>query len=163
MEYAINRLERLKIDAEKAISQIQDDQALHFVLDEKSNSISILIRHLVGNMKSRWTDFFTSDGEKPTRNRPMEFDRNEKNSRLELLQMWDEGWNVVLSTVKSIQPNQLLDKITIRDQPHTILEAILRQISHYSEHVGQILFLAKHLEHKDWKWVSIAPDYIYNA
>ncbi|MDH5404677.1 MAG: DUF1572 domain-containing protein, partial [Candidatus Heimdallarchaeota archaeon] len=121
MEYAINRLERLKIDAEKAISQIQDDQALHFVLDEKSNSISILIRHLVGNMKSRWTDFFTSDGEKPTRNRPMEFDRNEKNSRLELLQMWDEGWNVVLSTVKSIQPNQLLDKITIRDQPHTIL------------------------------------------
>jgi hypothetical protein len=140
--------------AEGAIAQLNDQQ-LHEQIDAESNSVAIVMRHLVGNMRSRFTDFLTSDGEKPDRNRDGEFDERLRPSREELMKAWEAGWEIVFSAVESLKPEDLLKTVTIRREPHTVLQAINRQVAHYAYHVGQIVFIGKHLKGVEWKSLSI--------
>jgi Protein of unknown function (DUF1572) len=139
---------------EGAMSQLRDAE-LFVTIDPESNSVAILVKHLAGNMRSRFTDFLTSDGEKPNRNRDQEFEITPDTSRAEVMRWWEEGWERVFSTIASLKPDDLLRTVTIRGEPHTVLQAINRQLAHYSAHVAQIVFLAKHLRSSEWKTLSI--------
>jgi hypothetical protein len=139
--------------AEKAFEQLSEID-FHITLDEESNSIAIIIQHLSGNMNSRFTDFLTTDGEKPDRNRDAEFEEKPV-SRQKLLEKWEAGWQVVFTTLDSLKEDDLLKTVYIRNEPHSVIEALNRQVSHYGYHVGQIVFLAKHLRYKGWKSLSI--------
>lgn len=139
---------------EGAMTQLKDEE-LFVTLDPESNSVAILVKHLAGNMKSRFTDFLTTDGEKPNRNRDQEFEITPNTTRGEIMRWWEEGWERVFSTVASLKPEDLLRTVTIRGEPHTVLQAINRQLAHYSAHVSQIIFLAKHLRSSAWKTLSI--------
>ncbi|UCE13748.1 MAG: DUF1572 family protein [Candidatus Heimdallarchaeota archaeon] len=155
LEYAIKRFQKLKTKAEKAFNQIKNDDDLFLLLDDKSNSIAILIRHLAGNMRSRWTDFLTTDGEKPDRNRPSEFDRTTKVTKDELIKVWEAGWKCVFDSVSALTPSDLMKDVYIRKKSYSVLEAIGWQLSHYSAHIGQIIFLAKHIEAESWEWSDV--------
>jgi hypothetical protein len=139
--------------AEAAMGQLTDEQ-LQCVLDAESNSVSIIVKHMAGNMRSRWTDFLTSDGEKPTRNRDMEFEEPPA-TRAELLQLWEEGWECLLHALAGLTDADLGRTITIRGEAHSVMQAINRQVAHYSYHCGQIVFLAKHLSSDKWKCLSV--------
>jgi hypothetical protein len=140
--------------AERAFAQLTDEQ--FFVqLDEESNSIGVIIKHMAGNMLSRWTDFLTTDGEKPTRNRDEEFVLTPDATRDQLLSRWEEGWRAVFSALEPLRPEDVERKILIRGEEHTVLEAITRQLTHYAYHTGQIVFLAKHFRSSDWKSLSV--------
>jgi len=139
--------------AEKAMEQIHEDQ-LFVTYNENSNSIAVIVKHLAGNMLSRWTDFFTTDGEKEWRNRDAEFE-NDFNSKEELIAFWNKGWDVFLTTLQSLQPDDLTKIIYIRNQGHTVVDAINRQLAHYPYHVGQIVFYAKLLKETEWNSLSI--------
>lgn len=139
---------------EGAMSQLKDEE-LFVTIDAESNSVAILVKHLAGNMRSRFTDFLTTDGEKPNRNRDQEFEITPNTSRADVMRWWEEGWERVFSTIASLKPDDLLRTVTIRGEPHTVLQAINRQLAHYSAHVAQIVFLAKHLRSSDWKTLSI--------
>ena len=138
---------------EKAISQI-DDKELSWLANEDSNSIVMIVKHLWGNMISRWTDFLTTDGEKPWRQRDAEFENDEWN-RETLLKKWQDGWNCLFAALDSITDNDLEKIIYIRNEGHTILEAINRQIAHYSYHVGQIVYISKLRIKDEWHSLSI--------
>jgi uncharacterized damage-inducible protein DinB len=139
--------------AERAMEQLSDDQLLT-VLDEESNSIAIIIKHMAGNMLSRWTDLLTSDGEKPGRDRDAEFS-DPPATREALLKLWEEGWRCVLGTMESLSETDLGRTVTIRGEAHSVMQAINRQVAHYSYHCGQIVFLAKHLAHDRWQVLSV--------
>ena len=139
--------------AEGAMEQI-DDQQLFAELDEEMNSIALIVKHLAGNMRSRWTDFLTSDGEKPDRNRDSEF-VEPPTSRSELMRLWNEGWDKVFQAIEPLSDSDLERKIFIRGEPHSVMQAINRQVAHYSYHCGQIVFLAKHLKASEWKSLSV--------
>jgi uncharacterized damage-inducible protein DinB len=139
--------------AERAMEQVSDDQ-LFETLDEEMNSIAIVAKHMAGNMRSRWTDFLTTDGEKPDRNRDSEFVAPAK-SRAELMKIWNESWQFVFSAIEPLSDGDLARKVNIRHEPHSVMQAINRQIAHYSYHVGQIVFLAKHFNAKGWKSLSV--------
>lgn len=145
--------EYYKLLGEKTIEQLTDEQ-LHFQFNEEGNSISIIVNHLWGNMLSRWTDFIITDGEKEWRNRDSEFE-NKITSRQELLEKWVEGWDCLFNALNSITDLDLMKEIYIRNQNHTILEAKNRQLAHYSYHIGQIVFIGKTLNTKNWKSLSI--------
>ena len=149
------QLRRLKELGEKAFGQLSDEARFHAVLDEESNSIAVLIRHLSGNMISRWTDFLTTDGEKANRQRDTEFARDVEMTPDQLREAWNKGWECLFEALAAIAPADLQKSISIRGVEHSVLEAIQRSLVHYSEHVGQIVFLAKHLEAKEWKPLSI--------
>ena len=140
--------------AEKAIEQVADDE-LHVALDPESNSIAVIVKHITGNMRSRWRDFLTSDGEKPDRHRDTEFEMPEKISRAQLMKLWDEGWKCVFDALEPLTDDDLTKTIYIRSEPHSVMQAINRQIGHYAGHIGQIVFLAKHFRSKEWKTLSI--------
>jgi len=140
--------------AEGAIAQLSDEQ-LHVQVDAEANSVATVMRHLTGNMRSRFTDFLTSDGEKPDRDRDGEFDERVRPSRQQLMETWEAGWEIVFEALASLQPDDLLRTVTIRKEPHTVLQAINRQVAHYAYHVGQIVFVAKHLRGAEWKSLSI--------
>ena len=158
LDYVMKRFQYLKTKAEKAFNQVENEDNLFLMLDEESNSIAIIIKHLVGNMKSRWTDFLTTDGEKPNRNRPSEFDRTFKVTKDELVEIWEDGWNCVFNTISNLTPNDLQKEVYIRNKMYSVLEAIEWQLSHYSQHIGQIIFLAKHIESKSWKCLTIPEE-----
>jgi hypothetical protein len=139
--------------AERAMEQVTDDQ-LFATLDEEMNSIGIIVKHMTGNMRSRWTDFLTSDGEKPDRNRDTEF-VDPPATREELLKRWNEGWDSVFHALDPLTDSDLERKVTIRGEPHSVMQAINRQIAHYAYHCGQIVFLAKHFKASDWKSLSV--------
>ncbi|HXY04784.1 MAG TPA: DUF1572 family protein [Terriglobales bacterium] len=139
---------------EGAMSQLKDEE-LFMTLDPESNSVAILVKHLAGNMRSRFTDFLTSDGEKPNRNRDQEFEITTDTTRTDVLHWWEEGWERVFSAVAGLKPEDLLRTVTIRSEPHTVLQAINRQLAHYSAHVAQMIFLAKHLRSSEWKSLSV--------
>ena len=139
--------------AEGAMEQVSDEQ-LFATLDEEMNSIAIIAKHMAGNMRSRWTEFLTSDGEKRNRNRDSEF-VDPAGTRVELMKMWNEGWDRVFSALEPLSDSDLERKVTIRGEPHSVMQAINRQIAHYSYHVGQIVFLAKHMKASDWKSLSV--------
>ena len=138
---------------EKAMKQLEPEQ-LFISVNEDTNSIATIIKHLSGNMLSRWTDFLTTDGEKEWRNRDGEFDDSIK-TKEELLVTWDKGWNCFFNTINDLKPEQLSTIIYIRNEGHTVMEAINRQLAHYPYHVGQIVFYAKMLKKSEWNSLSI--------
>jgi len=140
---------------DRAIAQCPDE-GLFAMLDAESNSVAIVVKHMAGNMRSRWTDFLTSDGEKPDRNRDSEFEAP-PTTRAELMEMWEHGWKLLFGALEPLSDADLTRTITIRAEPHSVMQAINRQIAHYSYHIGQILFLAKHLSVKSTgKWDSLS-------
>ncbi|MGC2890928.1 MAG: DUF1572 domain-containing protein [Candidatus Acidiferrum sp.] len=140
---------------ERAMAQCPDE-ALFLTLDAESNSIAIIVKHMAGNMRSRWRDFLTTDGEKPDRHRDTEFE-NAPTTRAELNEMWERGWKYVFDALEPLTEADLIRTVTIRSEPHSVMQAINRQIAHYAHHVGQILFLAKHLTFtKTGKWESLS-------
>lgn len=147
------QLRKLKAQADKAIAQIKD-QDLFTLIDPDANSIAIIMKHLSGNMRSRWTDFLTSDGEKPDRNRDSEFEV-ESDTPARLREQWDRAWTLVLDTIASLQPEDLDKTVYVRGEAHSAIEAINRQLTHYAAHVGQIVLLAKHFAGAEWKTLSI--------
>jgi Protein of unknown function (DUF1572) len=148
------QLRKLKAQAEKAIEQIDESQ-FFALLDEDANSIALIMKHVAGNMRSRWTNFLTTDGEKPDRNRDSEFEQVRGDTRETIVARWNAGWEVLFDAVSSLQPNDLGKTVTIRNEPHTVVQAINRQVSHYSAHVGQIVLLAKHFAGPNWNTLSI--------
>ncbi len=151
---SIKSFHGLKSNAEKAIAQLADSE-LHFLPDAESNSIVIIMKHLSGNMLSRFTDFLTTDGEKPDRNRDGEFE-DDFTSREDLMNFWNKGWSCLFDSLDKLSEEDLLKIIYIRKEPHTVLRAIQRQLAHYAYHVGQIVFLAKQIKSSDFKTLSIA-------
>jgi hypothetical protein len=147
-------LRKVKKLAEKAIDQLNDEQ-LWIRLDPEANSVAVLMRHLAGNMRSRWTNFRTSDGEKPDRQRDQEFE-DIALSRAELIAEWEDGWQRVFGALEPLTDADLQDTVYVREEPHSIVQAIVRQIVHYSGHAYQILFVAKHLKGDGWHTPSIA-------
>jgi Protein of unknown function (DUF1572) len=138
---------------ESAIAQVADDQ-LTMVLDPEMNSIALIVKHMAGNMRSRWTDFLVTDGEKPDRNRDSEF-LEPPSTRGEVMRLWDDGWKRVFDALEPLSDADLSRTVTIRGEPHSVMQAINRQIAHYATHIGQIVFLAKHLQHANWKSLSV--------
>ena len=147
------QFEYYKSLGDKTFEQLPDD-ALFWQYNEESNSIAIIVKHLWGNMLSRWTDFLTTDGEKDNRNRDSEFE-NDIKSRAELLQKWNAGWTCLFSTLNDLTEDDLDKTIYIRNQGHTVLEAINRQLAHYPYHVGQIVLIGKMIVNNNWKSLSI--------
>jgi Protein of unknown function (DUF1572) len=140
--------------AEKALDQLQENE--YFItIDEESNSVAVIMKHLAGNMMSRWTEFLTTDGEKPDRHRDMEFVIEPETSKSEVMEYWERGWQRTFETMEALQPEDLLRTVMIRGEAHTVVQAINRQLAHYPYHIGQIVFLAKHFRSSGWKSLSI--------
>jgi hypothetical protein len=138
---------------EKAIAQCPDE-GLFTTLDAESNSIAIIVKHLAGNMRSRWRDFLTSDGEKPDRLRDTEFEEPPK-TQAELMELWERGWKHVFDALEPLTDSDLSRTVTIRTEPHSVMQAINRQVAHYSYHVGQIVYLARHFAGDKWQSLSV--------
>jgi hypothetical protein len=153
MDVARDEMQKIKNLSDKAIAQLDDGQ-LWEKLDPEANSVAVLMRHMAGNMRSRWTDFLTSDGEKPDRHRDQEFD-DAIRDRAALLAEWEDGWQRVFAALAPLTDADLQRVVVIREEPHSVIRAITRQISHYAGHAYQILLLAKHLKGAGWKTLSI--------
>jgi hypothetical protein len=138
---------------ERALVQCPDD-GLFAALDEESNCIAIIVKHMAGNMRSRWKDFLTTDGEKPDRNRDTEFEAPPK-TRAELMELWESGWKYLFDALEPLSDEDVTRTVTVRAEPHSVMQAINRQIAHYSYHVGQITFLAKHFAAQSGQWTAV--------
>ncbi len=156
LESSIKLFQYYKTLGEKAIAQVPD-AALFWQANADSNSIVMIVKHLSGNMLSRWTDFLTTDGEKDSRNRDAEFE-NDIATRQEVLGLWERGWACLFNALENLKPSDLEKIIYIRNQGHTVLEAINRQLAHYPHHVGQIVFIAKMKTEHAWQTLSIAKN-----
>jgi hypothetical protein len=154
LEEARRQLNGYKRLGEGAINQLTGEE-FFVTLDPESNSVALIVKHIAGNMRSRFTDFLTTDGEKPNRNRDQEFEMNSGTTQADVMRWWNEGWGVVFGAMDSLTPEDLMRTVTIRGEPHTVLQAINRQIAHYAHHIGQIVFLAKHFRSSEWKTLSI--------
>ena len=154
LEDAVVQFQTLKKMADRAIAQVDDEQ-FFTVLDPESNSIAIIVKHIAGNQRSRWTEFLNSDGEKPDRNRDAEFETDNKATREDLLRRWEEGWACLWEAVRPLEPRDLMRTVKIRGEDYTVLMAINRQLTHYAAHIGQIVFLAKHFRSGEWRTLSI--------
>ncbi len=139
---------------EKAMAQIEP-AGFFQTPDEESNSIAVIVKHLAGNMRSRWTDFLTTDGEKPNRNRDAEFELASSTTVADVHRWWDDGWRCLFAAVEPLRPADLLRTVTIRGEPHSVLAAINRQTAHYAYHIGQIVYLARHVGGERWQTLSI--------
>ncbi len=153
LDDAMLQLNKYKRLVESAIGQITDDQLFENV-DSENNSIAIIMKHMAGNMVSRWTDFLTTDGEK-NRERDLEFEREESDTRDSLINRWNSAWDITLNTISGLKEDDLEKTVYIREEPHLVLEAVNRQLTHYAYHVGQIVFLARHFAGNSWKSLSI--------
>lgn len=154
LEDSIKSFRAYKKLAEKALDQLSEDE-LFVTLDEEANSIAVMMKHMAGNMLSRWTDFLTTDGEKPDRNRDMEFVIQPGTTREDVVAYWERGWQAVIDALEPLSPDDLGRKVMIRDVEHTVVQAINRQLMHYAYHIGQMVFLAKHFRSAEWKSLSI--------
>ena len=154
LEEAARQFRGHKRLTEGAIAQLKDEE-LFVALDPEANSIAIIVKHLAGNMRSRFTDFLTTDGEKPDRHRDQEFELTANSTRADVMRWWEGGWACVFSAIESLQPEDLTHTVLIREEPHSVLQAINRQIAHYAYHCGQIVFLAKHFRSNEWKSLSV--------
>ena len=153
-EDAIKSMRASKKLAEKAIAQLKEEE-FFVTLDEEANSVAVVMKHMAGNMISRWTDFLTSDGEKPDRNRDMEFVIEAQTRKDDVLAYWERGWKCVFDALEPLTPADFEKTVLIRGEKHTIVEAINRQLMHYAYHIGQIVFLAKHFRSAEWNSLSI--------
>lgn len=140
--------------AESAMAQLKDDE-FFVMLDSESNSVAVIVKHLAGNMRSRFVEFLTSDGEKPDRHRDQEFEIGLATTRNEVMRWWDAGWGHLFTALEALTPDDVMKAVTIRGEPHTVLQALNRQLAHYAYHIGQIVFLAKHLRAEEWKTLSV--------
>ncbi|MFJ7736370.1 DUF1572 family protein [Lysinibacillus sp. NPDC097287] len=147
------RFQAVKELGDKTIAQLEHEQ-LHWSYNEDSNSIAVIVKHMSGNMVSRWTDFLTTDGEKQTRDRDDEF-YDSLTSKEELVQVWEDGWQVFFDTLKGLTEEDLLKVVKIRGAQHTVVEAIERQMAHYAMHVGQIVYIGKQIKGEEWETLSI--------
>ncbi len=151
---ALQTFRDYKTLAERAHAQISDEDFFK-TIDPESNSIAVNMKHMAGNMLSRWTDFLTTDGEKPERNRDMEFVMLPKTTKDDMIAYWEQGWKSVFDAVEPLKPEDLMRTIRIRGQDHTVIQAINRQLAHYAYHVGQIVYLAKHFKSTEWQSLSV--------
>jgi hypothetical protein len=140
--------------ADNSLAQV-DDRAFFYLPDPESNSIAVLVKHIAGNLRSRWTDFLTTDGEKPDRDRDREFVLTPADTREDLMRRWEASFETVLTTLRNLKPEDVSRTVYIRNEPHTVLQAMLRSVTHVAHHIGQIVFLAKHLRGADWNTLSI--------
>lgn len=153
LEGTIKQFEYYKSLGDKAMAQVSEEQ-LFWAPNAESNSIAVIVQHIAGNMLSRWTDFLTSDGEKEWRNREAEFDHIITN-KSELIRIWEQGWEVFFNAIKPLTENDLERIVYIRNQGHTVTEAIQRQLAHYPYHIGQMIYLAKMMANENWQSLSI--------
>jgi hypothetical protein len=153
LEDTLPLLRFYKRNAERAMEQVADEH-LFIALGEESNSIAIIVKHMVGNMRSRWIDFLTSDGEKPNRNRDSEF-VDPPATRAALIALWEEGWACMFAALEPLHEDDLSRQVTIRAEAHSVLQAINRQLAHYPYHVGQIVLLAKYFAGDQWKALTV--------
>lgn len=151
---SIAEFRRLKTRAEKALAQVDDAQFFH-AIDPETNSLAVNVKHMAGNLRSRWTNFLTSDGEKPDRNRDSEFLIEEGDTRAALMERWEANWAVLFAALEPLTPADLERTVLIRLEPHTVVQAIVRQLTHYSYHVGQMVQLAKHQRGAAWTTLSV--------
>jgi uncharacterized protein DUF1572 len=154
LEDVLLQFRKYKTLAEQAASQVSDAQFVQ-TLDPEANSIALVMKHLAGNMRSRWRDFLTSDGEKPDRDRDREFVLEPGETRARVMAQWEEGWRLLFAAIEPLRPADLERTVPIRGEPHTVLQAINRQLTHYVYHIGQIVFIAKHLAGERWKTLSV--------
>jgi hypothetical protein len=140
--------------ADGALAQL-NDQDFFYLPDSESNSAAIVVKHIAGNLRSRWTDFLTTDGEKPDRNRDQEFILTTDDTREELMRRWEQSWETVFATIKNLKPEDVTRTVTIRGDAHTVLQALNRSVTHVAYHVGQIAYVAKHRRGADWMTLSI--------
>ena len=147
--------QKTKSLADRSLAQLSDDE-LHFQLNPLQNSVATIIQHMAGNMRSRFTDLLTTDGEKASRNREAEF-ADQHLARAQLLDLWTSGWKTVFSALAPLSDADLPRIITIRNEPHSVMKAIVRQTAHYAWHAGQIALIAKHLRQDKWQYLTIAP------
>lgn len=150
---AIKSFQNYKKLAERAIEQVTDEE-FFALIDAEANSIALIVKHIAGNLHSRWRDFLTADGEKPDRNRDAEFELI-ADTRGSLTEFWETGWQTLFDAIEPLSPDDFSRTITIRGQPHTVIEAINRQLTHYAYHTGQIVLLAKHFKSSDWQTLSV--------
>jgi len=155
LEDSIRLFRRQKRLGDDAMAQLSD-KAMFRQIDEESNSVAIIVKHMAGNMRSRWTDFLTTDGEKPDRNRDQEFILDAASTRADVMRWWEGGWARVFKALDLLRSEDVMRTVLIRGEPHTVMQAIQRQVDHYGYHVGQIVFLAKHLKSAQWKTLSVA-------
>ena len=154
LDDALSSFRGYKKLAEKAFAQLTGEE-FFVTLDDESNSVAVIMKHIAGNMFSRWTDFLTTDGEKPNRNRDMEFVIQANTTKSDVLDYWERGWQCLFAALEPLKPEDFSRKVLIRGQEHTIVQAINRQLTHYSYHIGQIVFLAKHFRSSQWKSLSV--------
>jgi hypothetical protein len=150
---SISLFKSYKKVTERALAQASD-AALTATLDPESNSIAQIVKHISGNMRSRWTDFLKTDGEKPDRDRDGEFEKPPQ-TRAEIMAMWEAGWKILFDALESLTDADETRKVLIRNEPHSVMQAVNRQMGHYSYHLGQIIYLAKHFAGKDWQAVTV--------
>jgi hypothetical protein len=143
---------KIKKHVEDALAQVTDNDLMK-TIDPESNSLALIVKHMAGNLRSRFTDFLTTDGEKPHRNRDGEFE--DAPPRAALMTEWERGWSILFASLESLTPSDLLKDVQIRGQRHTVTEALHRALVHQSHHAGQVVFLAKHLRSSDWKTLSL--------
>ena len=153
LESAKAEFMKLKSLGDKTFAQL-DIADFHYKPDVEANSIALIIQHISGNMISRWTDFLTTDGEKPRRNRDKEFEED-KQDKETLIGIWESGWAVFAATLSSLTGEDMMKEVTVRGEKHTVIQAINRQLTHYGYHIGQIVYLAKHIKSSEWKTLSI--------
>ncbi len=153
LRVVMERFKSIKTLGDKTIEQLSEKD-IHWTYNQESNSIAVIVKHLSGNMISRWTDLLTSDGEKENRNRDEEF-IDDIPSKLEMINVWEKGWDVLIDTLTGLKEEDLLKTIKIRGEKHFVLEAIERQMTHYTYHVGQIVYIGKQLKDSEWKTLSI--------
>jgi hypothetical protein len=154
LDDARSSLRAYKKMADKAIAQLQDEE-FFVTIDDEANSVAVVMKHMAGNMFSRWTNFLNSDGEKPNRNRDMEFVIEATTTKNDVLHFWERGWQRVFEAIDPLQVSDFEKTVTIRGEVHTIAQALNRQLMHYSYHIGQIVFLAKHFRSAEWQSLSI--------
>jgi Protein of unknown function (DUF1572) len=153
---AISSFRNYKKLADKSIEQVSDEEFFRLI-DAEANSIAIIVKHIAGNLRSRWSEFLTSDGEKADRNRDDEFINNHE-TRESLLESWEKSWQILFDSIEPLSVEDFAKTVTIRGQKHTICEAINRQMSHYAYHIGQIALLAKHFRSENWQTLSVAKN-----
>ncbi len=146
-------LKKIKLLGDKTFDQIEEKD-FHFKSDDESNSIAVIVQHLSGNMSSRFTDFLTTDGEKSTRNRDAEFD-DRNMPKEDLIEKWEKGWGILFNAINNLNADDLTKTIKIRNEPHSVIQALNRQVIHCAYHIGQIVFIAKELKKSEWKTLSI--------
>jgi hypothetical protein len=143
--------------ADKAFSQVREDSDFYCKPGEFSNSIAAIIKHVAGNLSSRWRGFLTSDGEKPDRDRDAEFFVGEKDTRANLITAWETGWSTLFETLANLTDDDFQKTVRIRGEQHTVHQALLRSLAHVAYHTGQIVYLSRLMQKEGWEWITIAP------